>query len=302
MATAAHAMLALLTVLIAASGCSSGSSSGRARPSLSDAMEQAQKPPEEQEVVRPQKTKAENSSSETGPKDSSASGDEIVVVEAQLTPPVVAPADSVATDPAHFDSAPAPQVHEAAGSDEGMRFGGFAGGGTLSRGAWTRYRTFGVFVGAQRRGGSAVLRAAAYVPRIDDNTVGTALSSAFGMYIEGFGILNLMPEHTVMDIGPAALFRIGFLDWTYENPITVADGDGTRDYHGDTLGLFTLMIGPALTPLRSSNLSVGIALMGGGQLYTENTLHGFTNDVFDASWILEFTIDVAYRRVGDPLD
>ncbi len=308
----------LVVLSVFASGCGTSGSSGRARPSLSDAVEEAQKPANEQQVIRPQKkkTKPHTSSQEEG-SESSGDGEEIVVIAAQLTPPAAAFADSAASP----DSAaalevvsvsdavpvsevqPIPESEPPPSTDEGLRFGGFAGGGTFTKGAWSRYRSFGIFAGLQREGASAVVRGAAYVPRIDDaSEVGSALKDEWGMYIEGFVVANLMPEHTAMDLGLAGLIRLGFLDWNYVNPIAVDEGNGAREYDGDTLGFLSCMFGVDFTPLRSKHFSVGAALLGGGQLYSNETLNGFRNDVFDSSWMFELSLSLSYRRVGDPLE
>ncbi len=277
----------LLVLLLLAGGC--GGSSGRARPSLSDAMEEAKKPPDEQEPVRPMKKKGEREDVWPVEPHTTIATDESELAAGDTD--VAAGAETVTADSAET------------GREGRFRAGAFAGGGVLSGDPWDGYSSLGLFVGGRIDRASVDARGTVLLPRADEASVqSSSTKKEFGLSIEALGIYHFTPRHTFMDVGVAGTVRFGFFDWTYENPITVDYGNGDEEtYESDAIGFLTLLGGIHFTPARSRNLSIGVSLLGGGQVYTRNTLHGFRNDVFDASGVLELTVDLVYSTLDvDP--
>ena len=84
------------------------------------------------------------------------------------------------------------------------------------------------------------------VPRFRDSSLRAALKGEFGMFVEARGRIDLMPPHTLMDLGVAASIRLGFLSWGWENPVTVIEDGGLKEYESDMVGYTQLMIGPSV--------------------------------------------------------
>jgi hypothetical protein len=91
----------------------------------------------------------------------------------------------------------------------------------------------------------------------------------------------LTPGHSLMGVYVLTGLRLGLLDWTYTNPITVPDGSGgLEDLDSDGVGLFVPYIGIGTSLLQTKSVHLGVNCTLGGRLTGNNTIEDFENDVF----------------------
>jgi hypothetical protein len=284
---ATTASLAIATLL--SSGCGGLFSDGPAEPTrgtLSDAAQEAQKPPAEQKPVVPP---AE--ASRTGSQPDEAGGDEVVVVPAQLdstgaplaTPPIVV-ADSSAIVPA----------------DDDARFhaGPVAGIGFEAGGVFERIDVFGLEIGVLGSEARLSVQGLYSKLRLDparglDAAITGMEEVALDIGARGY----LTAPHTFMGAFLAVGYRIGLLMWDWRNPIQVPnDSGGFDEIRGDSIVTHSFHAGFGLSPVQLAHFHLGCRFVYGLKIYSPTTLENLENDLFKSVGFGQLLFDVVYVR------
>ena len=91
----------------------------------------------------------------------------------------------------------------------------------------------------------------------------------------------LTPGHSMMGVYILTGLRLGVMNWSYTDPITVPDGSGgLEDLSGDGVGLVVPYIGIGASLLQTKAVHLGVNFTLGGRLNSNKTMEDFENDVF----------------------
>lgn len=84
--------------------------------------------------------------------------------------------------------------------------------------------------------------------------------------------------------------RYGQLSWRYRNPVFAIDPYGYgRDVGDDSIKNIFGFVGVGITPFRSRLVEAGLELGAGRRIYWMETTEGFRNDLFEDSWFTQLT-------------
>jgi hypothetical protein len=91
----------------------------------------------------------------------------------------------------------------------------------------------------------------------------------------------LTPDHSLMGVYVLTGLRLGVMNWSYTNAITVPDGTGgLEQLSNDGLPLFVPYIGIGTSLLQTKSVHLGVNFTLGGRINGNSTIEDFDNDVF----------------------
>jgi hypothetical protein len=269
-------------------GAADPSSNTPTRGKLSDAAEQAKKPPEEQDPIPPAPEQTDTAGDEPSStkrkqgetdEDHEPGGDEVVVVPAQLEGGV--PIATVAADSVAADSSTASRTTIFAGPVAGFAY--------ESGGLFDRIDVVGLEIGGGREGdpGRLVFEIVHARFRVkSSHHLDDALHDVTEL---GFGVAGryfLTPAHTALGAYLVAGYRLALVEWKWRNPVAGLEGDSI-DTHSGYVGL-------GFIPVHTEYLHIGANLTGGYRVFVSTTSEGFENDLFDDVWLSRLMFEAVY--------
>jgi hypothetical protein len=270
----------VLVCLVVAAGLSGCGSPSKKRPKLSEAADQAKKKPQDQETLSRPTTEDEDETS-----------DAAVVIEVS---------DTLVGEDA--DAAPASTSLEPADPavpNEAIALVGLVvGTGAVSGVNVDGFGVFGVQLGSHV-GSRARIDVQGLVLPVN-LTEGSALVDALKDEVE-FALdfstrYYLTQQHTFLSAYPVGGFRVGYLNWTYENELTVEDefGDPTT-IRTDWLRFTAFYGGLGFRLANMRHMEIGANVTAGVKWYSDTTSEGFENDLFPRSGFYQLAFEACYR-------
>ncbi|MGH2570263.1 MAG: hypothetical protein ACRDGR_03490 [bacterium] len=259
------------------------------RGSLSDAAEEAAKPPAEQTPVEPAPGTNRGGSSTQTQSDDGA--DEIVVVPAQLDS-----GKPIATTSASLMDLTATLPAE---DYERFQAGPVAGIGFEAGGVFERIDVFGLEFGFVADGRSRINIEGLYSkPRLDPaRGLDASITNVEELAADFSGRFYLTPPHTFMGVYLGGGYRVGRMSWDWRNPIRVPNEAGGFDEFGnDAIVTHSFHVDLGMSPMQLAHFHVGGHLVYGLKLYTNTTTENFDNDLFQDVGFGQVLFDIVYVR------
>lgn len=287
---AAH--MAVVTFVVSSIGCTIRSTpKSTVKPAkLGDAVEEAKKDPQDQDVVQPEKTRRKDDPA--GQRYPDGDDDEHDAGYAGVAASAAAIDHSLDSD---ADETPAVEPKES-----GRLHGGIiVGGGNIGGDEFDGYTAFGIQIGEMfpRFRTRLDLAGRIHLPNLTDQSgLAGGIKNEWEIAVEGSGRYYLTPTHTLMGLYLIGGARLGQLFWDFGSPIEVEDADGIRTVYNDNLGYFTPFAGFGVSIIQKRSVHVGAHLTGGYRIYGSSTGENLENNVFKDESLVELMVEVTVGR------
>ncbi|MFN8179106.1 MAG: hypothetical protein U0167_14345 [bacterium] len=264
---------------------------------LSDVVNQAKKPPPQQQVVGQQDlSQTKTKQTDAAPVQAPAQD---AVVYGPFPDSVVLPIGSSVTFPYYTSFAP---YGGGGGSDAGapsevrLRLGLVGGGGGLQTAALGGYGSGGLLVGFLTQGVSLDVRGYRSMASLSSD-LGAAMRSFDGWAADVALRVHLFPDGSQPNMNLMFAARTGRYAWDYRNAVTFVSNGETHTLDHDSIGYRSVLAGLGVEPFRQGDWRVGFTVAGGVQFFRDTTSAGFDNDIFDDRGLLEVQGELVYSPV-----
>lgn len=262
---------------------------------LSEATEEAKKPPAEQTPIR-ERERSDKIRGEDDPDDETEVNVDMAYVD-EPEPPLMS-GESMYMTGADDELASPEMVND---FDElgSFHFGLILGGGTIAGDNYDGFGMFAVEGGTFNRSLKTYFSLALVGMTVNLTETSPLVDAVKDEWEGAFDIsarYYVTPSHTFTGLYGLGGVRFGYLFWRYANPIEVETDVGVETISSDHIGFFAPYVGVGTSLVQVSWFRFGVNASVGVNLYSGVTNEGFDNDIFSSDPFFQVMVPVAFGR------